>query len=144
MGTRRREARRAARAARAERRKLALLAFGVGAVAAVLAVVIGLAGGSATIAWGIGLVSATALIMVPVYFWRLDVRFRAASLGWKLALLAAGLCIAVGGGVWYVVAPTDPAWWLGSAAALAVGFLVSIWDRDEPDDWGDAGPIAPP
>jgi hypothetical protein len=140
MGSRRRKRARRRRTAR-QREMLDIadefLVFGI--VGVVIGAGIGLAGGSATVAWSLGTGGGWLLgygLLLPLIA-------RYPRLTWRL--IAAAASAAAVGGAAYLLAPSDATWWLGQ---LGVVPLVLLWGyfgpggRREPGDRGD--PWAPP
>lgn len=114
--------------------------FGLGGSQFILVgLAVGLAGGSATLAWSIGTAGAWMLgfgLLVP-----LIARFE--RLSWRL--VAAGASAAAVGAAAYVLAPSDATWWLGQLGAVPLVVLGAYFgpeSKREPGEQG--GPWAPP
>ena len=101
--------------------------------------VVGLLGGSATLAWSVGTAGASMIgfgLLVPLYS-------RFARLTWHL--VAAAASAAAVGGAAYLLAPSDATWWLGQLGIVPVAVLWGYFapeSKREPGDRGD--PWAPP
>jgi hypothetical protein len=100
---------------------------------------IGLAGGSATLAWSIGTAGAWMLgfgMLVPLFA-------RFPRLSWRL--VAAGASAAAAGGAAYLLAPSDATWWLGQLGAVPLVVLWAYFGVEGKREPGEQGtPWAPP
>ena len=110
---------------------------GVGFI--LIAVVVGVTGGSATLAWSVGTGGAWMIgfgVLVPLYS-------RFTRLSWYL--VAAAASAAAVGGAAYLLAPSDATWWLGQLGIVPVAVLWGYFGPERKREPGDRGdPWAPP